>query len=79
MKQVLRGIRRTLGTARQAKTPATADLIARMMAHLPGDKLIGMRDRALLALGFAGAFRRSELVRARGRRSDRGRPTGCAS
>ena len=26
------------------------------------DSLIGLRDRALLALGFAGAFRRSELV-----------------
>ena len=24
--------------------------------------MIGKRDRALLALGFAGAFRRSELV-----------------
>ena len=35
VKQVLRGIRRTLGTARQAKTPATHDLIARMMAACP--------------------------------------------
>jgi integrase len=26
------------------------------------DRLIGLRDRALLLLGFAGAFRRSELV-----------------
>jgi site-specific recombinase XerC len=26
------------------------------------DTMIGIRDRALLALGFAGAFRRSELV-----------------
>ena len=32
-----------------------------MMAACPAT-LIGMRDRALLALGFAGAFRRSELV-----------------
>jgi site-specific recombinase XerD len=32
-----------------------------MLAHCP-DTLTGKRDRALLALGFAGAFRRSELV-----------------
>jgi integrase len=32
-----------------------------MVAMLP-DKLIGVRDRALLLVGFAGAFRRSELV-----------------
>lgn len=62
VKQVLRGIRRMLGTARPAKTPATHDLIARMMAVCPADRLIGLRDRALLALGFAAALRRSELV-----------------
>jgi integrase len=62
VKAVLRGIRRELGTARQTKTPATHDLITRMIAACPTDKLIGIRDRALLALGFAGAFRRSELV-----------------
>lgn len=32
-----------------------------MVAHLP-DTLIGKRDQALLLVGFAGAFRRSELV-----------------
>ena len=61
VKAVLRGIRRELGTARQTKTPATHDLITTMMAACPAS-LIGIRDRALLALGFAGAFRRSELV-----------------
>ena len=61
VKAVLRGIRRELGTARQTKTPATHDLITPMMAACPAT-LIGIRDRALLALGFAGAFRRSELV-----------------
>jgi len=40
--------------------PATADLIGQMLALCP-DTMIGRRDRALLALGFAGAFRRSEL------------------
>lgn len=31
------------------------------MAHIPGT-IAGKRDRAMLLLGFAGAFRRSELA-----------------
>jgi integrase len=61
VREVLRGIRHTRGTASQSKTPATADLIARLLAACP-DTLIGTRDRALIAFGFAGAFRRSELL-----------------
>ena len=38
-----------------------AELLQRMFALCP-DSMIGRRDRALLALGFAGAFRRSELI-----------------
>jgi integrase len=60
VKAVLRGIRRTIGAAKQGKAPATADLIGQMLALCP-DSMIGKRDRALLCLGFAGAFRRSEL------------------
>ena len=60
VKVVLRGIRRTIGTARAGKAPATADVLTQKLA-LCGDSMIGKRDRALLALGFAGAFRRSEL------------------
>ena len=59
VKAVLRGIRRTIGSARAGKAPATADLIGQMLALCP-DTMIGKRDRALLAFGFAGAFRRSE-------------------
>jgi integrase len=33
-----------------------------MVHELPANRLIGKRDRALLLVGFAGAFRRSELV-----------------
>jgi integrase len=58
---VLRGIRRTIGAAKQGKAPATADLLSRMLELCP-DTLTGKRDRALLALGFSSAFRRSELV-----------------
>jgi len=60
VKAVLRGIRRTIGTGRAGKAPATADVLMQMVALCP-DNTIGRRDRALLALGFAGAFRRSEL------------------
>ena len=61
VRATMKGIRRTIGTAKEQKAPATADLITKMLAHIP-DTLGGKRDRALIALGFAGAFRRSELV-----------------
>ena len=61
VRATIKGIRRTIGTAKQQKAPATADLVMKMLAHIP-DTLGGKRDRALIALGFAGAFRRSELV-----------------
>jgi site-specific recombinase XerD len=61
VRAVLRGIRRTIGAARAGKAPATADILAAMLRLCP-PTLAGSRDRALLALGFAGAFRRSELV-----------------
>ncbi len=61
VKATVRGIRRTLGTAKARKMPATADRLLAMAANT-GDGLKGQRDRALLLLGFAGAFRRSQLV-----------------
>ena len=61
MRAAMRGIRRTLGTSPDRKTPATAGLVMEMLKRCP-PTLAGKRDRALLALGFAGAFRRSELV-----------------
>jgi site-specific recombinase XerD len=61
VKATLRGIRRTFGGAKVRKTPAVAAKMHSMVAMAP-DRLSGLRDRALLLLGFAGAFRRSELV-----------------
>jgi site-specific recombinase XerD len=61
VRATMRGIRRTLGASRNKKTPAVAPQVVRMVADMPAG-LIGLRDRALLLLGFAGAFRRSELV-----------------
>jgi site-specific recombinase XerD len=61
IKAVLAGIRRSIGTAATRKSPATAETIRAIVAEMPSD-LRGLRDRALLILGFAGALRRSELV-----------------
>jgi site-specific recombinase XerD len=61
VKATLRGIKRTKWSATNRKTPATADKIS-AMAAATGEGARGVRDRALLLLGFAGAFRRSELV-----------------
>lgn len=61
VKATLRGIRRTAGSAPARKAPATADKVLAMVAEA-GTNLRGLRDRAILLLGFAGAFRRSELV-----------------
>jgi site-specific recombinase XerD len=61
VRNTLKGIRRTLGTAPAQKAPALTDDI-RAMIDVTDAGLIGSRDRALILLGFAGAFRRSELV-----------------
>jgi len=61
VRRVMTGIRRQKGTAQVGKTPAITREIRAMVEHLP-PTLRGQRDRALLLLGFAGAFRRSEIV-----------------
>lgn len=61
IRAVLRGIKRTNGTAPDAKAPLLGRDLRRVLAVM-GDELAAVRDRALLLLGFAGAFRRSELV-----------------
>jgi site-specific recombinase XerD len=61
VKATMRGIRRTHGSARVRKAPAVAGKMLGMVATAP-DKLVGLRDRALLLIGFSGALRRSELV-----------------
>src|SRR5579863_1711976 len=61
VKNTLKGIKRTLGTAAVQKAPALTDDI-KAMVGMTDAGLIGLRDRALILLGFAGAFRRSEVV-----------------
>jgi site-specific recombinase XerD len=61
VKATMRGICRTFGSARVKKAPAIAARMLSMVAVAP-DRLSDLRDHALLLIGFAGAFRRSELV-----------------
>jgi integrase len=61
VKNTLKGIRRTNGTSPAQKTAALTDDI-RAMVGATNAGLIGSRDRAMILLGFSGAFRRSELV-----------------
>ena len=61
VRTLMAGIRRAKGTAPMAKAPTLTEDIRAMLATLPAG-LTGTRDRALLLTGFAGAFRRSELV-----------------
>jgi site-specific recombinase XerD len=57
----MKGVRRTKGTAPAQKAPTLTDDI-RAMVDATETGIIGSRDRAMVLLGFAGAFRRSELV-----------------
>ena len=55
----LRGLRRTLGSAQSQKAPLTPT----QLGLIKWDSgLKGVRDKALLLVGFFGAFRNSELV-----------------
>jgi site-specific recombinase XerC len=60
VKAVLSGIRRTIGAAPVRKRAATADIVIAMLPM--ATSLRALRNRAIILLGFAGAFRRSELV-----------------
>ncbi len=59
--RVLSGIRRCHGIPPAQKAPVSDDALLAMVGTLD-DGLLGLRDRALLTLGWFGAFRRSELV-----------------
>jgi integrase len=61
VRTVMAGMRRAKGVAPAAKRPVLLPDLLAMLEGLP-DSLLGRRDRALLLVGFAGAFRRSELV-----------------
>ena len=56
------GIRRRLGVRPERKAPVMADDLRAMLATLDRSTVAGMRDAALLLIGFGAALRRSELV-----------------
>ncbi len=60
--EVMAGIRRSHGIAPARKHAADADVLRDVLRAIVGDDMRSVRDRALLAFGMAGAFRRSELV-----------------
>lgn len=61
VKEIYKGIRRLRGGQVRQARPITWAVLDRMLKEVPGN-LMGIRDRALLLLGFATAYRRSELV-----------------
>ncbi|HRF47551.1 MAG TPA: site-specific integrase [Anaerolineales bacterium] len=61
VRAVLSGITRKIGSAPDRKAPLTLEALRPALAALP-DSIAGVRDRAILLLGFACALRRSELV-----------------
>ncbi len=61
VKATMRGIQRTKSTAQRQAKPLLVEDLMRIMAML-GDSPKDTRDKALLLIGFAGGFRRSELV-----------------
>ena len=63
VRQTMQGIRRTLGTAQRRVRAIVKDELLELLALIDQQKpMKAARDRALLLIGFAGAFRRSELV-----------------
>jgi len=61
VRDVITGIRRTLGTAPRQKRALTVEDVRRLVAAVD-DGVRGLRDRALVLVGFAAALRRSEIV-----------------
>lgn len=61
LREVMAGNRRTLGVAPVRKRAVSTDDLRSACTDM-GDRLIDVRDRAVLLLGYAGGFRRSELA-----------------
>jgi integrase len=61
VKSTVRGLKRTKGTAQRQATPLIKEDLF-VVLEATGSRLKDVRDRALLLLGFAGGFRRSELI-----------------
>jgi integrase len=62
VRRTLRGIKRAHGAKQRRVAPALRDEVLAMVKAAP-DNLAGVRNKALLLVGFAGALRRSELAK----------------
>lgn len=62
VRKLMAGIRREKGVAQGQKQAITVPQLRAMVKSLDASTALGVRNKALLLLGFAGAFRRSELV-----------------
>lgn len=62
-REAMKGFKRLLGVAQRKKTPLLLSDLRRIFVAMPEpNSRIAVRDRALLLVGFAGGFRRSELA-----------------
>lgn len=63
VKRLMAGIRRTYGTRQVQSRPVLKDDLLEMLVMIDQQRPVkAARDRALILVGFAGAFRRAELV-----------------
>ena len=61
VQMVMKGIARVHGKPQEQAAPLLKDDLVALLSYIP-DTVKGIRDKALLLIGFAGAFRKSELV-----------------
>lgn len=62
VKSSIEAIRREKGTMQRGKLPILVEDINQLAMLFDENDIAGIRDKALILLGFSGAFRRSELV-----------------
>lgn len=62
VRNALDAIKREKGTLQRGKAPILAEDLQTITAYCNTADIAGVRDKALLLVGFMGAFRRSELV-----------------
>ena len=61
VREALVGLNRTKGIVQKGKTPIYWEELEQMISYIDSAHLAGVRDKAILLLGFFGAFRRSEI------------------
>lgn len=62
VRNALDAIKREKGTLQRGKAPILVEDLRNITAYFDTTDIAGIRDKALLLVGFMGAFRRSELV-----------------